>query len=234
LLKIERLQAGYDDVQILHDVSLEIHEKEIVALIGANGAGKTTTIKSISGLIRARNGQVVYDGKDITHWSSHRIVEAGLVQVAEGRKLFPGLSVLENLEMGGYIRSVRHNRARNLQRVFGLFPRLAERSTQFAGTLSGGEQQMLAIGRALMTEPRFLMLDEPSLGLAPMLVQDIFKVVQEINHDGTTILIVEQNAVQTLRMAQRGNVMENGAIHISGTGEELLEDPRIRTAYLGL
>jgi branched-chain amino acid transport system ATP-binding protein len=136
--------------------------------------------------------------------------------------------------MGGYIRSVRHNRARNLQRVFGLFPRLAERSTQFAGTLSGGEQQMLAIGRALMTEPRFLMLDEPSLGLAPMLVQDIFKVVQEINHDGTTILIVEQNAVQTLRMAQRGYVMENGAIHISGTGEELLEDPRIRTAYLGL
>lgn len=234
MLKIEALTAGYDDVQVLYGVSMEINRGEIVALIGANGAGKTTTIKTISGLIRARGGKITYDGKDITRWPSNKIVEAGLIQVAEGRKLFPGLSVLENLELGGFIRSVRPNRRKNMDYVFDLFPRLAERKSQMAGTLSGGEQQMLAIGRALMTEPRLLMLDEPSLGLAPMLVQGIFDVVKTINDEGTTVLIVEQNAVQTLRMAGRGYVMEHGEIHLSGTGEALLNDPRIRTAYLGL
>ncbi len=234
MLSIERLQAGYGDVQILHGVSLEIHPGEIVALIGANGAGKTTTIKTISGLLRARGGKIAYNGQDITRWPSNKIVEAGLIQVAEGRKLFPGLSVYENLELGGFIRAVRPRRAKNMQHVFELFPRLAERRNQMAGTLSGGEQQMLAIGRALMSEPKLLMLDEPSLGLAPMLVEGIFEVVRTINEEGTTVLIVEQNAVQTLRMAQRGYVMEHGEIHLSGTGEELLNDPRIRTAYLGL
>lgn len=234
MLTIENLQAGYGDVQILHGVSLEIHPGEIVALIGANGAGKTTTIKTISGLLKSRGGRIHYNGKDITRWTSSRIVEAGLIQVAEGRKLFPHLSVYENLELGGFVRSVRANRPKNLKQVFAMFPRLAERRTQLAGTLSGGEQQMLAIGRALMGEPKLLMLDEPSLGLAPMLVQDIFEIVRTINEQGTTILIVEQNAVQTLRMAQRGYVMEHGEIHLSGTGEELLNDDRIRTAYLGL
>jgi len=234
LLTIENLQAGYGDVQILHDVSLTIEAGEIVALIGANGAGKTTTIKAISGMIPVKHGRILYDDQEITRWPSHKTVAAGLVQVAEGRKLFPDLSVLENLELGGFLPSVRHNRPQNLQRVFEMFPRLAERKEQFAGTLSGGEQQMLAIGRALMTEPRLLMLDEPSLGLAPKLVQGIFDVVHEINRNGTTILIVEQNAVQTLKMAQRGYVMEHGHITLAGTGDELLSDARIRTAYLGL
>lgn len=234
MLRIEDLRAGYGDVQILQGVTLNIKQGEIVALIGANGAGKTTTIKTISGLIKARGGRITYQGKVIQAWPSHRIVAAGLVQVAEGRKLFPGLSVLENLELGGFIRSVRRNRRDNLERVFQMFPVLKERRQQIAGTLSGGEQQMLAIGRALMTEPKLLMLDEPSLGLAPMLVQDIFDVVKEIGGQGTTVLIVEQNAVQTLGMSDRGYVMENGRIVLTGSGQELLDDDRIRTAYLGL
>jgi len=234
LLKIKDLQAGYGDVQILYGVSLEINRGETVALIGANGAGKTTTIKTISGLLRAWGGTVEYDGEDITNWPSHKIVSEGLVQVAEGRKLFPGLTVRENLELGGFLPSLRANRQKNMRHVFEMFPRLEERKTQIAGTLSGGEQQMLAIGRALMSEPRVLMLDEPSLGLAPMLVENIFEVVERVNSEGVTVLIVEQNAVQTLRMAERGYVMEHGKIILSGTGAELLEDPRIREAYLGL
>ncbi|MEO1324783.1 MAG: ABC transporter ATP-binding protein [Pseudomonadota bacterium] len=234
LLTVENLQAGYADVQVLFDVSLEINKGETVALIGANGAGKTTTIKTISGLLKSRGGRVTYDGQDITKWASHKIVEAGLIQVAEGRKLFSGLTVQENLELGSFLPHLRGRRAENMKYVYSLFPRLEERQTQIAGTLSGGEQQMLAIGRALMSEPRVLMLDEPSLGLAPMLVQGIFDVVERINQEGTTVLIVEQNAVQTLRMAQRGYVMEHGKIILSGTGEELLQDERIRTAYLGL
>ncbi len=234
MLKIKDLQAGYDDVQILYGVSLEINRGETVALIGANGAGKTTTIKTISGLLRAWGGTVEYDGEDITNWPSHKIVREGLVQVAEGRKLFPGLTVRENLELGGFLPSLRANRQKNMRHVFEMFPRLEERKTQIAGTLSGGEQQMLAIGRALMSEPRVLMLDEPSLGLAPMLVENIFEVVERVNSEGVTVLIVEQNAVQTLRMAERGYVMEHGKISLSGTGAELLEDPRIREAYLGL
>ncbi|MGJ3240841.1 MAG: ABC transporter ATP-binding protein [Anaerolineae bacterium] len=234
MLTIDGLQSGYGDVQILYGVSMEINKGETVALIGANGAGKTTTIKTISGLLKSWGGMITYDGMNITNWPSHKIVEAGLIQVAEGRKLFSNLTVLENLELGSFLRSVRPNRQKNLKYVFGMFPRLEERKTQIAGTLSGGEQQMLAIGRALMSEPKLLMLDEPSLGLAPMLVQGIFDVVAQINSEGTTVLIVEQNAVQTLRMAQRGYVMEHGQIILSGTGAELLENPRIREAYLGL
>jgi branched-chain amino acid transport system ATP-binding protein len=234
MLTVHNLQAGYDDVQVLFDVSMEINQGEIVALIGANGAGKTTTIRTISGLMRAWGGTITFEGEEIQRTPSHKIVQAGLIQVAEGRKLFPKLSVLENLELGSFLPSVRKNRSTNLTRVFELFPRLEERKQQYAGTLSGGEQQMLAIGRAIMTEPRLLMLDEPSLGLAPMLVEGIFDVVKEINGLGTTILIVEQNAVKTLEMANRAYVLGNGMIELSGTGADLLDDERIRTAYLGL
>jgi len=235
LLTIDHLVAGYGDVEILHGISLEVNAGEIVALIGANGAGKTTTLKTISGLIHARSGSITFEGQPIHDWPSHRIVAAGVIQVAEGRKLFPQLSVLENLELGAFVKPAKHNRQKNLVRIFEMFPRLAERKSQMAGTLSGGEQQMLAVGRALMSQPRILMLDEPSLGLAPMIVADIFNVVTEINkNDGTTILIVEQNAVQTLTLADRGYVLENGEIALSGTGDELLQDDRIRTAYLGL
>ncbi|MEM6281939.1 MAG: ABC transporter ATP-binding protein [Chloroflexota bacterium] len=234
MLTVHNLQAGYGDVQVLFDVSLEINHGEIVALIGANGAGKTTTIRTISGLMRAWGGTITFEGKEIHRTPSHKIVEMGLIQVAEGRRLFPKLSVMENLELGSFIQSVRKNRHKNMERVFELFPRLEERKQQYAGTLSGGEQQMLAIGRALMTEPRLLMLDEPSLGLAPMLVEGIFDVVKEINGLGTTILIVEQNAVKTLEMANRAYVLGNGMVELSGTGVDLLDDERIRTAYLGL
>ena len=234
MLTIKNLESGYGNVQILYGVSLEINKGETVALIGANGAGKTTTIKTISGLLKTWKGSITYDGTEIKNWASHKIVGAGLIQVAEGRKLFPDLTVLENLELGGFLPALRANRPKNLKYVFSMFPRLEERKSQIAGTLSGGEQQMLAIGRALMSEPKLLMLDEPSLGLAPMLVQSIFNVVQQINREGTTVLIVEQNAVQTLSMAQRGYVMEHGKIILSGTGEELLADSRIREAYLGL
>jgi branched-chain amino acid transport system ATP-binding protein len=234
LLTIENLRTGYGDAVVLREVSLQVDRGEVVALIGANGAGKTTTLKTISGLLRARTGKILFEGRPIHRWPSHRIVEAGLVQVAEGRKLFPHLTVLENLEMGSFIRRAKQQRAKTLAQVFDLFPILAERRTQFGGTLSGGEQQMLAIGRALMACPRLLMLDEPSLGLAPLVVANIFRVVQEISNDGTTVLIVEQNAVQTLNMADRGYVLENGHVVLSGTGADLLQDERIRTAYLGL
>jgi branched-chain amino acid transport system ATP-binding protein len=234
LLKLENLSVGYGDIQVLWDISLHVDRGEVVALIGANGAGKTTTLKTISGLLRPRRGTILFEGQPIHNWPAHRIVAAGLVQVAEGRKLFPRLTVIENLEMGSFIQRARIHRAETLAQVLELFPVLSERRTQLAGTLSGGEQQMLAIGRALMTRPRLLMLDEPSLGLAPLIVADIFRVVREISRSGTTVLIVEQNAVQTLSLADRGYVLENGRVVLSGTGEELLQDERIRTAYLGL
>jgi branched-chain amino acid transport system ATP-binding protein len=234
LLKIKNLKAGYGDIEILHDVSLEVNPGETVALIGANGAGKTTTLRTISGLIRSWGGDIHFDGQVIQNWRSSRIVAAGLIQVPEGRKLFPKMTVLENLEMGSFIRTAKRNRAQNLKRVFELFPRLAERKSQLAGTLSGGEQQMVAIARGLMSQPRLLMLDEPSLGLAPLIVSSIFEVIKAINKVGTTVLIVEQNAVQTLGIADRGYVLENGIISLAGTGQELLKDERIRSAYLGL
>ena len=233
MLRIENLSVGYQDLLVLRQISFEIEEGQIVALIGANGAGKTTTLKTISGLLRAREGQIQFDGDSIQTWPTHNIVKAGLIQVPEGRHLFLDMTVLENLELGSYRRG-KGNRVNMLEKVFDFFPKLAERKDQRAGTLSGGERQMLAVGRALMAQPRLLMLDEPSLGLAPLIVRDIFRIIQEIREAGTTILIVEQNAVQTLAMADWGYVLENGEIVLGGTGDSLLENEQIRSAYLGL
>lgn len=234
MLTIKDLEVAYGDAVVLRDIELEVNQGEIVALVGSNGAGKTTLLRTASGLHRAQSGSIHFEGTAIDRWQPHRIVDAGLIQVAEGRKLFPHMTVLENLEMGSYIKRARAHRAESLERVFGLFPLLAERTSQDAGTLSGGEQQMLAIGRALMTQPSLLMLDEPSLGLAPLVVKDIFRVVEEISRDGTTVLIVEQNAMQALRLADRGYVLENGRVLMSGPSEEFFADELIRTAYLGL
>ena len=234
LLTIKDLEVAYGDAVILRDIELEVNQGEIVALVGSNGAGKTTLLRTISGLHRAQSGSIHFEGKAIDRWPPHRIVDAGLIQVAEGRKLFPQMTVLENLEMGSFIKRARVHRTESLERVFGLFPLLAERMGQDAGTLSGGEQQMLAIGRALMTQPSLLMLDEPSLGLAPLIVKDIFRVVEEISRDGTTVLIVEQNAMQALRLADRGYVLENGRVLMSGPSEDFFANELIRTAYLGL
>ncbi|MDX1687634.1 MAG: ABC transporter ATP-binding protein [Candidatus Promineifilaceae bacterium] len=233
MLQIEGLNAGYGDVLILRDVSLAVEEGQIVALIGANGAGKTTTLRAVSGLIPVRAGAVHFDDEPIQNWPAHRIVAAGLVQVPEERHLFGRMTVQENLELGS-IRRGKSRRKRTLAEVYDLFPRLAERQSQAAGTLSGGEQQMLAVARALMTRPKLLMLDEPSLGLAPLIVADIFRIVRDIRETGTTILIVEQNAQQTLAMADYGYVMENGEIVLEGSGEELLDEEKVRDAYLGL
>ena len=233
MLKIESLSVGYEDLVVVRQISLEIKQGQIVALIGANGAGKTTTLKTVSGLLRAREGQILFEGEPIHTWPSHKIVASGLIQVPEGRHLFLNMTVAENLELGAFRRG-KKNRNQVLKHVYELFPRLEERKGQFAGTLSGGERQMLALGRALMAQPRLLMLDEPSLGLAPLIVLDIFKIIQDIRDAGTTILIVEQNAVQTLAMADWGYVLENGEVVLGGTGAELLEDEQIRMAYLGL
>jgi len=234
LLRLNKLTIAYGDVVVINDLSMRVEKGKIVSLIGANGAGKTTTLKTISGLLKAKSGTIFFNGAEIHNQPSHKIVQAGLVQVPEGRKLFSGLSVHENLELGSYVKKAKAHRSESLQQVYDRFPRLAERKNQKAGTLSGGEQQMLAVGRALMTRPSLLMLDEPSLGLAPMLVSDIFEAVKEINEAGTTILIVEQNAVQTLKMSDKGYVLENGNIVLSGSGPDLLKDDRIRSAYLGI
>lgn len=234
MLRLDNLTIAYGDVVVINDLSMQIERGKIVCLIGANGAGKTTTLKTISGLLRAKSGTILFNGEEIQNRPSHKIVEAGLVQVPEGRKLFSGLSVQENLELGSYVKKAKGHRSESLKQVYARFPRLAERKNQKAGTLSGGEQQMLAVGRALMTRPSLLMLDEPSLGLAPMLVADIFQAVKEVNESGTTVLIVEQNAVQTLKMSDKGYVLENGKIVLSGAGPDLLKDDRIRSAYLGI
>ncbi len=233
MLKIENLSAGYGDVVVLRRINLEVSEGQIVALIGANGAGKTTTLKTVSGLLRPSKGKIFFEGKPIHNWPSYRTVKAGLIHVPEGRNLFRQMTVQENLELGSFRRG-RGARNTNLDKVFSTFPKLKERKEQTAGTLSGGERQMLAIGRALMSEPKLLMLDEPSLGLAPLIVRDIFHTIQNIREEGTTVLIVEQNAVQTLKMADYGYVLENGEVVLSGSGEDLLENEEIRTAYLGL
>jgi branched-chain amino acid transport system ATP-binding protein len=233
LLKIDNLSVGYEDLVVLRQVSMEINEGQIVALIGSNGAGKTTTLKTISGLLRAREGQILFEGRPVHTWSSDKIVKAGLIQVPEGRNLFRDMTVLENLELGAYRRG-GSDRSEMLLRVYEIFPKLDERKSQRVGTLSGGERQMLAIGRALMAQPKLLMLDEPSLGLAPMIVIDIFRIIQEIRDAGTTVLIVEQNAVQTLGMADWGYVLENGEITLAGAGPDLLANEQVQTAYLGL
>ena len=233
MLRIEGLRAGYGELEILHGIDLEVHEGEVVALIGANGAGKTTTLKTISGVVRASTGSITFDGQSIHNRQPRQIVSEGLIQVPEGRKLFPELSVRDNLFLGSYRRG-RSEADDTVDEVFELFPLLRERTDQTAGTLSGGEQQMLAIGRALMGKPRLLMLDEPSLGLAPMLVADIFEVVRDLRRRGLTVMLVEQNAVHALQLSDRGYVLENGNVVLEGTGEELLGDDRVRSAYLGL
>jgi branched-chain amino acid transport system ATP-binding protein len=231
LLDVQDLHVYYGEVQALRGVSLSVDRGEIVALIGANGAGKTTTLKTISGLRPLRGGRVLFDGRDITHLAGHRRASLGLCQAPEGRGIFPGMTVVENLEMGAYDR--KGPLGEDFDRVFSLFPRLAERRRQSGGTLSGGEQQMLAIGRALMARPKVMLLDEPSMGLAPKLVSQIFAILKEINEQGTAILLVEQNAVQALSLAHRAYVIELGRITREAPARELLDDPSVRAAYLG-
>ena len=231
LLDITDVHVYYGKVEALKGVSLTIDKGEIVALIGANGAGKTTTLKTLSGLRPVRSGRITLDGADITHMPGHKRVRLGLCQAPEGRGIFPGMTVVENLEMGAYDR--RGSLREDFDRVFQLFPRLSDRKTQYGGTLSGGEQQMLAIGRALMARPEILLLDEPSMGLAPTLVRQIFQIIKEINQQGTTVLLVEQNAVQALSLAHRAYVLELGRVVRSAPARDLLADPAVRAAYLG-
>jgi branched-chain amino acid transport system ATP-binding protein len=233
VLRIEHLDFSYGDLQVLWDVSLEVKQGEIVTVLGANGAGKSTTLKNVSRLVRPGRGTLTFDGHDLGKLESHQVVELGLVQVPEGRRIFPEMTVLENLRMGSFVKSTRPDRQRNIERAFTLFPRLAERQKQLGGTLSGGEQQMLAIGRGLMTNPRLLLLDEPSLGLSPLFVKNIFEIIREINRQGTTILLVEQNVFQSLRISHRAYVLETGRVVLSGTGEELLGNEHVKKAFLG-
>jgi len=231
LLRIEDLEAGYGAIAALRGVTLEVRAGEIVTLIGSNGAGKSTLLRSVSGLVRPRRGRILLDGEDIGSARPDQIVRLGVCHVPEGRRIFANLSVLENLQMGGYVR--RGSSAETLEQVLSLFPRLRERLKQAGGTLSGGEQQMLAIGRALMAQPRLLLLDEPSLGLAPRLVQQIFEIIRTIHAAGTTVVLVEQNAHQALRIASRAYVLETGSLVLEGSAAELAADPRVRRAYLG-
>lgn len=234
LLKVDKIDVFYGSVQVLWGVSLSLEEGQIVSLLGANGAGKTTTVKTISGMLRTKAGRVSFGGRDITGMPAHSRVESGLVQVPEGRKVFPTLSVLENLELGSFLKEPKARRAESLNRVMDLFPILKERSAQAAGTLSGGEQQMLALARGMMSLPKLLILDEPSLGLAPIIVEKIFEVVQRINQEGVTILLVEQNAPQALSISDQAFVLEEGRVALSGEGRTLLNDDHIRRLYLGI
>jgi branched-chain amino acid transport system ATP-binding protein len=233
LLEVRDLAVFYEDIQALWGISFDVAQGEVVAILGSNGAGKTTTLRTISGLLHPRQGTITFDGQRLDKLPSHKIVEAGIAHVPEGRHLFPLLTVRENLEMGSLVPRAKSQRAESTAWVFDLFPRLKERQQQLAGTMSGGEQQMVAIARGLMARPRLLILDEPSLGLAPIIVQDVFRVVREINRAGVTVLIVEQNVQQALRIATRAYVIENGRIVLSGTSEALLNDPQVRDAYLG-
>jgi branched-chain amino acid transport system ATP-binding protein len=235
LLEVEGLCVNYGHIEAIRDITFGVEDGTIATLIGANGAGKSTTLKTISGLRKVRAGKVIFDGDDITHMASHERVKRGISQSPEGRGCFPGMTVRENLDMGAYVRSDRKSAAyrEDLDRVYTLFPRMKERSNQSAGTLSGGEQQMLAIGRALMAKPRLVLLDEPSMGLAPKLIAQIFSIIGEINKQGTTVLLVEQNAAQALKRADTAHILETGEIVRSGTGEELAGDPAVRAAYLG-
>jgi branched-chain amino acid transport system ATP-binding protein len=236
LLELEDVHVAYGRIRALRGVSLRVEGGQIVALIGANGAGKTTTMRAISGILGLQSGTMRFDGEDLTAIRADLRVKQGISQVPEGRGIFPGMTVAENVDMGAYLRSDRRSPefASDLERVYTLFPRLAERRSQVGGTLSGGEQQMLAIGRALMARPRLLLLDEPSMGLAPQFIAQIFRVISEINAEGTTVLLVEQNATQALGLAHEAYVLETGEVTRSGTGAELLADPTIQDAYLGV
>ncbi|OPZ63391.1 MAG: High-affinity branched-chain amino acid transport ATP-binding protein LivF [Firmicutes bacterium ADurb.Bin506] len=234
LLSLKDVRISHGNVEAIHGISIDVDEGRIVTLLGANGAGKTTTLRAISGLIRPRAGHILLDGQDVTTLPAHELVNRGVAHVPEGRRVFSTLTVAENLKLGAYkYRSQPKRWQATMDRVYKLFPRLEERSSQLAGTLSGGEQQMLAIGRGLMAEPRIILLDEPSLGLAPKLVQEIFRVIREINDSGTTVLLVEQNARMALRISHNAYVLETGKIALSGPAAELRADPRVRKAYLG-
>ena len=234
LLEVNDLHVFYGRIEAIKGISFTVGEGEVVTLIGANGAGKTTTLRTLSGVRSVAQGSVTFDGQDITTMPPHERVKLGICQAPEGRGIFPGMTVLENLEMGTYTRKSKDaKQAEELEHVFELFPRLKERISQHGGTLSGGEQQMLAIGRALMSRPRLLLLDEPSMGLAPMLIAQIFEIIKKINEDGVSVLLVEQNATQALRTAHRAYVLETGYSVKTGTGAELLHDPAVRAAYLG-
>jgi branched-chain amino acid transport system ATP-binding protein len=234
MLNIDKLNFSYGDMQVIWDLDLTVSEGEIVTVVGANGAGKSTTLRNISRLARWQSGSITFNGDDLARKEPHEIVEMGIVQVPEGRKIFPEMTVLENLRMGSFIKSARPTRDENIDRVFTLFPRLKEREKQLGGTMSGGEQQMLAIARGLMTNPKLLLLDEPSLGLAPLIVKFIFEIIQEINRQGVTVLLVEQNVYQSLRIANRAYVLETGRVVLAGTGEELLNDEHVKKAFLGM
>jgi branched-chain amino acid transport system ATP-binding protein len=234
MLKIDKLNFSYGDLKVLWDIDLEVNAGEIVTIVGGNGAGKSTTLKNISRLATPASGSITFDGAEINRLESHDVVNLGIVQVPEGRRIFPEMTVLENLRMGSYAKRARRNREANIDRVFELFPRLKEREKQLGGTMSGGEQQMLAIGRGLMADPKLLLLDEPSLGLSPLLVKSIFDIITRINRQGTTILLVEQNVHQSLRIAHRAYVLETGRVVLTGKGEELLDDAHVKKAFLGM
>jgi branched-chain amino acid transport system ATP-binding protein len=234
MLKVNNMDVFYGDLQVLWDISFEVKEKEILVLIGANGAGKSTTIKTVSSLITPIRGSIEFNGTRLDQLPPNKIIEYGVVHVPEGRRLFPDMSVKENLIMGALHREAKSKRTETMEYVYGLFPRLKERSKQMAGTLSGGEQQMLAVGRGLMSLPKLMMFDEPSLGLAPILVEEIFSMVKRINGEGVTILLVEQNVRQTLAMCNRAYALENGRVVLEGTGQELMSNEHVRQAYLGI
>ena len=233
MLKIENLQVAYGGIQALRGISLEVPDGKIVTLIGANGAGKSTTLRTISGLVKAKGGSIKYDDTELVGKSIPSIIETGIIHVPEGRRVFPDMTVLENLKIGAYLRNDKDEIEKDIKWVYELFPRLEERNWQLAGTLSGGEQQMLAVGRGLMARPKVLMMDEPSLGLAPIVVQGIFDIIREINRQGVTILLIEQNANMALKIADLAYVMETGRITMTGTGKELLENEAVKEAYLG-
>lgn len=233
LLEINNLEVHYGVIQALKGISFEVNEGEIIALIGANGAGKTTTLHTISGILQASSGNIIYDGKDITKVQAHKIVNLGISQVPEGRRVFAQLSVLENLKLGAFIRKDKDGIEEDLRNIYERFPRLEERKNQLAGTLSGGEQQMLAMGRALMSRPRIILMDEPSMGLSPIYVSEIFDIIKSINKDGTTVLLVEQNAKKALSIADRAYVLETGKIALSGDAKNLMNDDTVKKAYLG-
>lgn len=233
MLEIKDLSVYYGVIQALKGISFEVNEGEVIALIGANGAGKTTTLQTITGMLSPKSGSILFEGTDITKVPGHKIVSMGMAHVPEGRRVFAQLSVYENLKLGAYTRSDKTEIAETLQRVYQRFPRLKERKNQLAGTLSGGEQQMLAMGRALMSHPKIILMDEPSMGLSPILVEEIFSIIQDISSGGTTVLLVEQNAKKALSIANRAYVLETGKIVMNGDADNLLHDPAIRTAYLG-
>ena len=233
LLQVKDLVVSYGGIEALKGISFKVNEGEIATLIGANGAGKSTTLRAITSLVQVKSGTITYDGEDITHLDTQKIVEKGIALVPEGRRVFANLTVLENLKIGAYLRKDKAGVEKDIKYIYSLFPRLEERSWQLAGTLSGGEQQMLAVGRAMMTRPRLIMMDEPSLGLAPLVVKDIFSIIKRLREEGITILLIEQNANAALKAANYGYVMQTGAITLSGTGEELLSNKSVQEAYLG-